>query len=197
MGLNQSKQNNEDQLTADDNREIKATKFTPGQITELKKIYINLSQQFKINQDENSFSHVFTDAMKMSNYEIGKLIYRSLNTNSGTDQFISFKDFVKGLNIFHPQSERKFLIAKVFDIYKDSSGIIRQEQIREIISISAANSDFMHLSEAKINNLATRIFTDFNEDNNDEIDANEFEQLVDKAPGLIESLRLNLDEIFP
>ena len=140
----------------------------------------------------------FTELMGMSNPKIGNLIYETITKQKKSQEFITPDVFIQGLNIFHPNADRNKLITVVFEMYtKDGKSELSKSDVEDIINISAENSDFMNLSKAKIKNLASQLFQDFNDDGNDTIDINEFRRMVNKAPGLIDSLRLNLAEIFP
>ena len=186
------------EFTKDELKRDTEFKDNDAMIDRLLQIYQQLERSY-VENNNNLTPDEFTELMGMSNKEIGKLIYNTITKDRPENiNFITPKEFITGLNIFHPNADRDKLIEVVFDMYKDKGQKeLSQDNIETIINISANNSDFMKLSQAKIKNLAKQLFQDFNEDGNKYISHAEFRQMVNKAPGLIESLRLNLAEILP
>lgn len=161
-----------------------------GEINNLRQKYCRIkliSQNTGILRPE-----YFINELGLSNIEVGKLIFQSICPQN---ELPEFRDFLLGLNKFHPLEENSKAADTVFNLYKTGENI-SFDGLRKIIEYSLQDNELMTLSEAKLDILVDQLIRQFNADGDSSIDRIEFRNIAYSAPGIIRSLQLNLEELF-
>lgn len=204
MGINESIDANE---MGDDNEisgqlmnEFEAnTQFTPQELQQLFLVYRKIGGRSTnggdgvINKDE------FIKEISFCNEEIGELMFSMIDVDK--DRKVTFKEFVYGLNTFHPNNPNiDEKIQKCFQAYdEDHGGSISQNEVRQIINMSLDGNIFLELDEAHMQQLLDDLFAkyDTSGDPLGSMSLTDFKSMVLKAPGILDSFEFDTSMLPP
>ena len=199
MGISSSKSSNDEERGNSDYDAVKKSikdkgddlKFSEEQFHTLKTIYDKYKDEFRSTGkiDPSEFITDFDMAPRT-----GQKIYDFIFPKE-SNAFIDLNTFVYKLNCLHPEREYSKACETVFNLYKEGENITF-DGIKEIVSCSLDSSELMSLPGPKLEVLVDQLIKEFNEDGDDQIQLEEFRELVYNAHGIIGSLQLNLDAIF-
>jgi len=171
----------------------KKSGFTPSQVAQLSEKYRKLAGS--LLADERIDKDEFIRSMNITNRKIGSIIYDIIDKNR--DSNIDFHEFVMGLSVFLPQTPFEDKVRMCFKAYdRDHGGTISFEEIKDMISLSLENNPFIEMTESQMNQLVTDLISQYDKTGNGELTFDSFYQMVRKAPGIVESFDLHVDEVF-
>lgn len=137
----------------------------------------------------------FCMTLNIENKEIGEILYNIVDSDGSGN--INFIEFVQGLNIFHPAAPFKEKAKMCFQAYdRDGSGLVSKDEILKVLKISLRNNDLIDFEDAKVDQLANQLVKEYSRNNTGELSYTEFYNMVQNAPGVIESFDLDIDTLF-
>ncbi|KAJ3680627.1 hypothetical protein LUZ60_016905 [Juncus effusus] len=103
---------------------------------------------------------------------------------------IDFSDFVKSLNIFHPNTPNDEKVNFEFRLYDlDDTGFIERKEVKQMLE-ALQNETEMRLSDATVETIIDKTFLDIDGNQDGKIDKEEWGRFVSQRPALMRIMNL-------
>ncbi|XP_039050858.1 calcineurin B-like protein 1 [Hibiscus syriacus] len=103
---------------------------------------------------------------------------------------IDFSDFVRALNVFHPNTTREKKMTFAFKLYDvDRTGFIERYEVKQMLTALLSDGE-MKLSDEVIEAILDKTFMDADTDGDGKIDINEWKTFVYRNPSLLKVMTL-------
>ncbi|KAJ5070179.1 calcineurin b [Anaeramoeba ignava] len=163
--------------------------FSEEEVRELYEHYQKISAS--IDDDGVIDDQEFTQALGLTQSEFAKRLFQVFDDNG--DGVVNFEEFLLGLAPFSHKGtiDQKLNFSfKVFDI--DGNGGIDKEELYTLLKSSLSDTFLAQLSEEQLRQLVDQTFQEADIDGNGEIDIDEYRDMVNKHPQILNNLQIDL-----
>ncbi|XP_039067640.1 calcineurin B-like protein 1 [Hibiscus syriacus] len=103
---------------------------------------------------------------------------------------IDFSDFVRALNVFHPNASQEEKMTFAFKLYNiDGTGFIERHEVKQMLVVLLSECE-MKPSDATIEAILDKTFMDADTNGDGKIDMNEWKTLVYRNPSVLKVMTL-------
>ncbi|XP_039062236.1 calcineurin B-like protein 1 [Hibiscus syriacus] len=103
---------------------------------------------------------------------------------------IDFSDFVRALNVFHPNTPREEKVTFAFKLYdSEGTGFIERYEVKQMLTALLSDCE-MKLSDEVIEEILDKTFMDADTDGDGKIDINEWKTLAYRNRSLLKVMTL-------
>lgn len=171
--------------------EDEAKMFSEESYFSVKEIYI-LSQKYrKMVKDSRITLEDFQSNLHIANRDIAAILFKVIDGDGSG--IITFPEFVKGLNQFHPSAPFDTKVRLCFQAYDaDGSGYVSADEIRSVIQISLKDNQYLDFTQSQIDELVQNLVKTYSR-NKTELTYEEFYNMVSNAHGVIEAFDIDTD----
>ena len=173
------------------------TKFTSGQIGVLQRVFSRVSGTNERDGviDAIEFQRALFGRASGGDGDAGKGDLFSARIfscfDSASDERLSFEEFVRGLNVFHPETSRDAKTKFAFRVYDlQDTGEINRDDVRRMLEAVSSQSTSMSLTAKEIEAAVNKTFEDCDLTKNGVISLKEFESLVEKNDKVIANMTM-------
>ncbi|KAK3156640.1 hypothetical protein QOZ80_2AG0109900 [Eleusine coracana subsp. coracana] len=189
MGCVSSKQFNRTSGYEDPNILAKETTFSVNEVEALRELYRKISHSiFKdglIHKEEFQLA-LFRNSNKKNLFADRIFDLFDLKRNG----VIDFGEFVRSLNIFHPDTPEAEKITFAFRLYDlRGTGSIEREELKEMVLALLNESDLL-LSDDTVEQIVDQTFKQADINGDGKIDQDEWKALASKNPALLKNMTL-------
>ncbi|CAN6237891.1 unnamed protein product [Urochloa humidicola] len=167
----------------------KETTFSVNEVEALRELYKKISHSiFKdglIHKEEFQLA-LFRNSNKKNLFADRIFDLFDLKRNG----VIEFGEFVRSLNIFHPDTPMAEKIAFAFGLYDlRGTGYIEHEELKEMV-LAILNESELILSDDAVEQIVDQTFKQADTNNDGKIDSEEWKVFASKNPGLLKNMTL-------
>ncbi|CAL4969870.1 unnamed protein product [Urochloa decumbens] len=189
MGCVSSKQFKRAEEYEDSSTLAKETTFSVNEVEALRVLYKKISYSiFKdglIHKEEFQLA-LFRNSNKKNLFADRIFDLFDLKRNG----VIEFGEFVRSLNIFHPDTPMAEKIAFAFRLYDlRGTGFIEHEELKEMV-LAILNESELILSDDAVEQIVDQTFKQADTNNDGKIDHEEWKDFASKNPGLLKNMTL-------
>jgi len=189
MGCVSSKQLKRDKGYEDPNILAKETTFSVNEVEALYQLYKKISHSIikdgLIHKEEFQLA-LFRNSNKKNLFADRIFDLFDLKRNG----VIEFGEFVRSLNIFHPDTPMAEKIAFAFRLYDlRSTGFIEREELKEMV-FAILNESELILSDDVVEQIVDQTFKQADMNDDGKIDFEEWKAFASKNPALLKNMTL-------